>query len=364
MLPESGTDEQWEFARAFSKKLGEKGWYTATWPKEYGGLGFGPIESAVLYEEMSYHGVARADTVGMGVAHHLMQFGTEEQRKRFLPDIAACNVTWGEGYSEPEAGSDLASLRTLARRDGDEYVLDGSKIWQVGGPRLDWMYVFARTDQEAPPRRGLSYVLVDMKSPGVTIVPIPSLTGVVTFGQELFENVRVPAENLLGEEGAGWQTRGSVRSDGMVATGLDSPGKMRRHLERLVAECRQPSDGGGTLFDDPLVRRKLALCATSIEVAHTLLWRNAWLSSRGELTVTEGEASGIFNRETHQRLARTAVEILGLYGQLMPENERWAKLRGWFANSYMYTLASFLYGGSIEIHRNLLAQRGLGLPRA
>ena len=361
LLPESGTDEQWEFARALSRKLAEKGWRTATWPKEIGGLGWGPLEALVMYEEMSYHGVARVGFAGTGV---VVQFANDEQRKRFLPGMAAADVIWGEGYSEPEAGSDLAALRTVAVRDGDEYVINGTKIWQVGGPRLDWMFVFARTDTEAPPRRGLSYLLVDMNSPGITRVAVPSLTGVPTFGQEFFENVRVPASNLLGDEHAGWQMRGQGGGDGMVATGLDSPSKMRRHLEHLVAECRQAPGQEGKPYDDPLIRQKLAQAATEIELAYTLLCRNSWLASRRELTLKEGGALGIFQREVNQRLARSAVNILGLYGPLLAANERWVKLSGWFADSYLYTLAAGMYGGTTEIQRDLLAQRGLGLPRA
>ena len=298
----------------------------------------------------------------MLVASLLFKFGTEEQRERFLPDIAACNVIWGEGYSEPDAGADLASLRTTALRDGDNYVINGTKVWQGTGHRADWFFVYSRTNPDRPKHDGISYVLVDMRDPGVTVVPLENMAGQVTFAQEFFENVRTPADNLIGEEGTGWQQRRVARDPG-VHPHPDNPWRVQRHFEQIVQHCRQPANGGPRLFDDPLVRQKLARTAIEIELAKTLSWRDAWLDSREELTAREGEASGILIRFANQRAARTAVEILGLYGTLLPENDRWVPLRGWYALSYMFTVASTIYGGTVDIHRNLLAQRGLGLPR-
>ena len=362
IVSELGTDEEYEFTLAISKKLSERGWYTAAWPKEHGGLGFGPMQAQVLSSELGSHGVSLVNSIGMLVASLLMKFGSDEQRKRFLPDIAACNVIWGEGYSEPDAGSDLASLATTALRDGDHYVINGTKIWTGAGHRSQWMFVFSRTNLDRPKHESISYVLVDMQNQGVTVIPLENMAGQVTFAQEFFEDVRTPADNVIGEEGTGWQQR-RVAGNAGVNSGPDSPWRVQRHFEQLVEHCKQPANGGPRLFDDPLVRQKLARTAIEIELAQTLSWRNAWLASRKELTAREGEVTGVLNRFLNQGAARTAVEILGLHGTLLPENERWVPLRGWFADAYMFTVASTIYGGTVDIHRNLLAQRGLGLPR-
>jgi alkylation response protein AidB-like acyl-CoA dehydrogenase len=225
------------------------------------------------------------------------------------------------------------------------------------------MFVFSRTNPDQPKHHSISYVLVDMKEPGVTMIPLPNMAGQVTFAQEFFENVRTSVDNVIGEEGTGWQQR-RVAGNAGINPGPDSPWRVKRHFDQLVAHSKQPIHEGGseTLFDSPLVRQKLGRIATEIEVSNTLAWRNAWLKEREELTAREGESLGVFNRDLNQGTARKAVEILGLYGTLLPQNERWAPLRGWYADAYMFTVAATIYGGTIDIHRNLLAW-ALGLPR-
>lgn len=361
IVPEEETDAHFEFAVDFNKKLAERGWYTAWWPKEHGGLEFDPIEMRILDSELAYHGVGVLNAVGMQVASLLFAHGNEEQKQRFLPGIASCDVIWGEGYSEPDAGADLASLKTLALRDGDDYVVDGSKIWTGAGHRADWMFVFSRTNPDVPRHQGISFVLVDMQSPGVSVRPIENMAGIVNFAQEYFEGVRVPAENLVGEENTGWRQRPSVGTGGYGLT--DNPSKMRRHLERLVEHYHNGAQEGEPHDRRALRRQKIGKLATEIELANIFSWRNASLRTRGEMTIAAGESAGIFNGELNQRFAGTAVEILGLYGPLLPENDRWVQLRGWFGRAYMFTVASTIYGGTKDVHRNVLAHRGLGLPR-
>ena len=361
IVPEEETDVHFEFAVEFGKKLAKQGWYTAWWPQEYGGLGFDPVQMRILDGELAYHGVGVLNAVGMQIASLLLAYGNEEQKQRFLPGIASCDVIWGEGYSEPDAGADLASLRTVALRDGDDYVVDGSKIWTGAGHRAHWMFVFSRTNPEVPRHQGLSFVLVDMQTPGVTVRPIENMAGIVNFAQEYFEGVRVPAENLVGEENTGWRQRPAVGTGGFLLT--DNPSKMRRHLERLVEYLMEAPAAEERPAAAPLVRQKIGKLATEIEVANILAWRNASLRKRGEMTIVAGESAGIYYGELNQRFARTAVEILGLYGPLLPANERWVKLQGWFGHAYMFTVASTIYGGTKDVHRNVLAHRGLGLPR-
>ena len=362
IVSELGTDEEFEFTVQMAKKLGERGWYTAAWPKQYGGLEWDALQQEVLTTELAYHGVSLPNSIGQLVASLLFKFGNDEQRERFLPDIANCRIIWGEGYSEPDHGADLASLTTTAIREGDEYVINGTKIWTGAGHRSQWMFVYARTNPDRPKHHGISYVLTDLRQPGVTVVPLESISGQVAFAQEFFDNARTPVNNVIGEEGTGWQQR-RVAGNAGVQPGPDSPWKVQRHFEQLVEHCRRPANGGPTLFDNPLVRQRLARIATQVAVTQTYTWYVTYLRARGEVTMREGEALGIMHRYVNQDTARTAVEVLGLYGQLLPQNERWVPLRGWYAESYMFTVASTIYGGTVDIHRNLLAQRGLGLPR-
>ena len=361
--PEEGTEAEWEFGLDFSKKLAKRGWYTAGWPKEYGGMGFGPLESLILEEELGTHGVQPVNPIGMLVASLLMRYGSEELQQRHLLGIANCEVIWAEGYSEPNAGSDLASLQTVARREGDDYIVNGTKIWTGSAHRSQWMFIYARTDPSAPKHHGISYLLADMQTPGITVVPLENLAGVVTFNQEYFQDVRVPRANLLGEENEGWYMRRAGGAPRGASVGPDDPHRIRRHFEQLVAYCKEARDGSRPLIEKPTVRHKLAELAIEVQVARLRSYRGAALAARGEGTAAEAEGTGIFNRELHQRLARTGVEIMGLPGALLPEDARWAQLRGWFANAVMFTVASTIYGGTVEIHRMLLATVGLGLPR-
>ena len=367
MGPKRERRQEWEFALQLSKKLAKRGWYTAGWPKEHGGLDFGPMEMLVLEEELGYRGATPVNPIGMLTASLIMRYGSEEQQRRHLPGIANCEVIWAEGYSEPNAGSDLASLQTTARRQGDDYILNGSKTWTGCAHRSQWMFVFSRTDPSAPKHHGISYLFVDLKSPGITIVPLESLAGVVTFNQEYFQDVRVPRENLLGEENQGWYQRRAGGTGRALAVGQESPHKMRRHFDDLVDYCKEAQDGG-RLIKQPAVRNKLADLAIEMQVARLRAYRAASLAARGRAEGSarggaEFEGTGIFNRELNQRLARTGVGIMGLHGAVLPESQRWAKLRGWFTASYLFTVASTIYGGTVDIHKGQLANVGLGLPR-
>jgi alkylation response protein AidB-like acyl-CoA dehydrogenase len=223
------------------------------------------------------------------------------------------------------------------------------------------MFVYSRTDTEAPKHRGISYVLVDMESPGVSVTPLPNLANVITFAQEFFEDVHVPAENIIGEPNTGWQQRAGVvryHSD----LGSDSHAKHRRHIDDLIEYLRDDSNGSRSRDSDVLVRQRVARMVTDVEISNVLAWRNASLQTKGEMTLTAAESTGVYNRELTKRVAQIAIECLGLYGPLMPNDPR-AKLRGWYANAYQFSLAATIYGGTVDIHRNVLATRGLGMPR-
>jgi alkylation response protein AidB-like acyl-CoA dehydrogenase len=362
IVPEEGTDEEWEFGLEMTRKLSKRGWYTAHWPVEWGGSTLGPVELGILWEEIAYRGVLSANVIGQMMAQLFIQFGTEEQKREHLPAIATCENIWAEGYSEPDAGSDLASLRTTAIRDGDEYVVNGTKIWTGQAHRSNWMFIFARTDPNAPKHRGISYIISPIDAPGIKIIPIPTLAGTVCINQEFFEDVRVPIANVVGHENSGWQHRRELGGRGPGGTGPNEPAVARRHQEQLVAYCREKQPGHGRLADDPTVRHRLAELAIENQVLRWLHFRTLSERASGGRNAAAGEIVGIWRREHMQKTARLGVSILGLRGQLMPGSGEWAPMMSWFARQYLYSVPASIYGGTVEIHRDLVA-RALGMPR-
>lgn len=349
-------EEDPESLRAFNRRLAAKGWIAPGWPVEYGGLGLGPIEQLIFQEEMAY---ARAPdggrTPAVGYAGPtIMRFGNEEQKRRHLPAIARWEVVWCQGFSEPESGSDLASLRTTAVRDGDGWVLNGTKVWTSHGHYADWMYLLARTDPLAPKHRGISYFLLDLRSPGVTFRPLLNMAGRKGFGQFFFENVHLPASSLLGEENRGWYLATTTLD--LERTNIANAGGARRAVDDLVRFLRE----------HPAERRAhrltVASLAVEVEVARMLSYRVAGMHARGMVSNQEASALKLFLSELDQRIAATGLRLLGPFGQLLPGSP-WARLQGQFALTSLTTVARTIAGGTSEIQRNIIATRGLGLPR-
>ena len=362
-LPEWDPDkaEDWEAARAFEKKLVARGWLTMAWPKQYGGLEVSHMTQLIFRDEMAYAGAPIVDGQGISmVGPCVMVHGTDEQKERFLPPIAKGEVVWSQGFSEPNAGSDLASLQCRAVRDGDDYIVNGQKTWTTAATRSDWIHVLVRTDPDAPKHRGISYLLVDMKSPGITTQPTVNMTGFAGFHETYFEDVRVPVANLLGEENRGWYAAMTTLSFERSSIGFASGA--RRTLQELVQYCRETKRDGQPLIDDPRVRRKLASLAIEIEVARFISYNVAWLQGKGQVPIYESSAAKTYTTELRQRIANAGLQILGLYGQL-DESSKWAPLRGRIKYQYLWTVGETIYAGSNEIQRNIIAQRGLGLPR-
>jgi len=355
-------EQGWEFARDFARKLAQKGWVVPHWPKEYGGLGLDLWKQLIYREEMAYHR-APLGYVAMGTdwaGPTIIVYGTEEQKREHLPRIARAEVMWCQGFSEPNAGSDLANLQTRAVRDGDEYVVIGQKIWTSGAHRADWMILLARTDPEAPKHKGISYFLLDMKSPGITIRPLIDMMGNHAFNQVFFENVRVPAKNLLGEENRGWYmattTLNFERSSiGGVAASLAL-------LEELVRFVQDAPPELAYLCRQPRVRNRLADMAVEVQVGRMLSYNVVSIQAQGRVPTYEASIAKLYNTELGLRLARTGISILGLYGQLKPRS-KWVRLRGRFERQYLWMTGMVVGGGTSEIQRNLIAIRGLGLPR-
>ncbi|MGH2604282.1 MAG: acyl-CoA dehydrogenase family protein, partial [Dehalococcoidia bacterium] len=354
------TDEDaFQAAKKFNEELGKRGWIAPAWPKEYGGLGATVYEQMVFNEEFGYHGAPDTGTRGFGVGMigpTLIIHGNEEQKAEHLPRINSGEAIWCQGYSEPGAGSDLASLQTRAVLDGDDYVVNGQKIWTSGGHRANWMFMLARTDPDAPKHRGISFLLLDIKNtPGVEVRPLINMANRHHFNEVFFDNVRIPRRNLIGEENRGWYV-GMTLLD-FERSGIGATAGQRRTLEKLTAWLKgQP--------DWKLERNRLNLAELVIEnnVCKYLGYRIGDMQMKGQHPNYEASVIKVFQSELGQRIYRFGVNALGLPGQLMPE-QAGAPFGGEMPENYLTSVPSTIYSGSNEIQRNIIATRGLGLPR-
>ncbi|MDP3766973.1 MAG: acyl-CoA dehydrogenase family protein, partial [Dehalococcoidia bacterium] len=346
------SDEEYRIERVFEKKLAAQGWLTLAWPPEHGGRGATHVRQAIMKEECSYvrapiGGGPGGQATGL-VGPAIMAHGTEEQKRRFLPPIAAGDVYWCQGFSEPDAGSDLASVQTRAERAGDTYLLNGHKVWTSGAAYADWVHVLARTDPEAPKHKGISYLLVDMRSPGISCRPIPEMTGRSGFYETFFENVQVPIENLLGAENRGWYV--ATTTLGLERSGIVRVGAMVRAFDDLVGYLRAAP--AGRRPDDPQQTAvKLAGHRVELQIARLLAYRVASLQDQGQVPTYEASVSKMFATEAAQRLANTAVNVLGLPGTLTLGSRR-APIDGLPSFTYLLTVHWTISAGANEIQRN------------
>jgi len=359
---EAGTDEAWQFSRAFVKKLGRKGWIAFNWPKEYGGYGASIMEQVIYNEEMAYGRAPMVNLFGVNmIGPTLIVYGSEEQKKQHLSGITSGDVMWCQGYSEPGAGSDLASLQTRAVRDGDDYVINGQKIWTSAAHRADWIFLLARTDPDAPKHRGISMFLLEMKTPGISVRPLVNLAGQLGFNEVFFDNVRVPAKNMVGEENRGWYI-GATLLD-FERSNISGAAAARRSLEELIDYCRETGTGRGSAGRRDLERNSIADRWVEIEVGRYISYRVASIQAQGKIPNYEASVAKLYHSELGQRIAQTGVRVMGLHGQVLPESKKWARLAGRFAMAYMTSLGTTIAAGTSEIQRNIIATRGLGLPR-
>ncbi|MBI50700.1 MAG: acyl-CoA dehydrogenase [Dehalococcoidia bacterium] len=346
--------------RQFKKQLGEKGWLTMAWPEEYGGQSASHMRQVVFNEEMAYRGIPAGDAGIRMVGPILMLYGTEEQKKEFLPKIAGAEINWSQGYSEPDSGSDLASLQTRAVEDGDDFVVTGSKIWNSAHADSDWMFMLARTDPDAPKHRGISFLLTELDgTEGVTVEKIPMMwdayRGLVTF-----DNVRVPKKNLVGEQDRGWYV-GAALLD-FERSGVDRPARAKRVLEDLVEFCKENKKNGRLLADNPVIKNELSQLAVQIEAVRLMCYNVAWMQSQDMIPNKEASITKAYGTEMLNRLYGLGVKIMGPFGQLDP-GSKWAPLSGRIENAYLRSFGGMVAAGTSEIQRNVIATRGLGLPR-
>jgi len=355
---ELGAMEQGDFARQFQRKLAQRSWLALPWPKEYGGLGATVMQQVIFNEEMAFTGAPTGFNMGVAwVGPSLMIYGTEEQKKRFLPAITGLEHIWCTLYSEPGSGSDLASLQTRAVRDGDEWVINGQKIWTSGAHRSNWGWLAARTDPEAPKHKGISMFLVPMDSPGITIQPLVNMAGQHGFNEVFFEDVRIPADYLVGQENQGWYQL-AVALD-FERSSIAGSARARRLLVELMRFATEERSFVGA---KPEIRHRLAEVSIEIDIAKYLSYRVASLQQAGKIPNYEATIAKLYSSELGQRLSRTGIDLLGMHGQLHPKSKH-ARLKGMMERYYLMSVAETIAGGTSEVMRSVVAIRGLGLPR-
>ena len=358
------------------KRLHDKGWIAPDWPVEYGGTGWSHAQKYIFDMEMALAGAPSTSNMGLKMcAPVVMAFGTPEQKAQHLPKILSTDVWWCQGYSEPGAGSDLASLSLKAERDGDDYVLNGSKMWTTYAQWADWMFCLVRTSSEDIRQKGISFLLLDMKTPGITIVPLPTLDGPPEGDQEInqvfFENVRVPASNRIGEEGQGWTYAKYLlqfERGNPYAAGLTNQLNKVRQIASL-----EPSDGGGRMIDDPDFRRKLMEMQIKVDVLNATELRMFAARTTGEAMGAASSMLKLEGSQAQQAVTELALEAAGLYARPFVR-DTWAEIRGErneprAGPDYAATLAPMyfnyrktsIYAGSNEIQHNIMAKMVLGL---
>lgn len=358
--PEFCEDEdRWSFAFEFTKRLGAKGWIGLTWPEEYGGLARSPTEKFILLEELGRREAPFINMIGWGLAAGtLLVGGTHEQKLRFLPPIGRMETFWAEGLSEPEAGSDLASLRTTAVRDGDGWKINGDKTYTTWGSRADVLYVAARTDPSAPSHRGISIFCVGTDLPGVSISPLWNIAG-GRQNQFHFDDVRVAGDMLIGETNKAWRYL-------MAAFYSSGPtylphAQYERKVTLLNAYCQETRRNGRFLVDDPVVRLQLGELGTIVEVERVLAYARLSAVESGDTTSWDGTLQAVVTKENRLRFAEITNEILGSFAQLSV-SEPLAAADGEVAEWYLRSFGNHA-GGTSQVKRMQLATRGLGLPR-
>ena len=354
-------EDDWDLNIVIRKKMAEKGWLTMHWPEEYGGQAASPVKSAIYNEEIAYMRAPGRDIFGVRMlGPTLMIHGSEEQKKTHLPSVANGDIQWCQGYSEPESGSDLASLSTRAVRDGDEFVINGGKVWTTMAHRADWIMLLTRTDPDAPKHRGISFVLVDMKSPGVPVRPIINMAGGHEFNQVTFDDVRVPRANVVGDEDRGWYV--AVTLLDFERSGIDYSAAARRMLDDVREFATETKRNGQPLIEIPWVRSLMADRYIDCEVARLMAYNVAYMQSQDLIPTKEASMSKVFGSETVQRVTEASLDILGQYGTLGRE-DKWAPLKGRVQEHWMNAFAGTIAAGTSEVQRNIIAGRGLGLPR-
>jgi len=371
-LPNSGligrqegrVDQSWlGRSKAWQRKLYDAGYVALAWPREYGGQAMDPVQQAIVNDEMVR---ARAPFLigGQGIGMFgptLIAFGSEEQKRRYLPKVLTGEEIWCQGYSEPGAGSDLASLRTRAETVGDEFVVNGQKVWTSAAQWADMMFCLVRTDPDAPKHRGISYILIDMHSPGVTVRPLVQMTGDHGFNEVFFDNVRVPRKNLVGKLNEGWIVANATlfHERNMLGSAAGS----QQIFNRLLALARSIKRNRRSLADDPVFRQRLAELEIRVTAMRFHSYRQLSDQVHGRNPGIESMINKLVGTELNHELATAAMELMGNYSMLARGDE-YAMDNAYWPYEWMFSLGLVIGGGTSHIQKNIIAERGLKMPKS
>jgi alkylation response protein AidB-like acyl-CoA dehydrogenase len=352
-------EECWDYHRMCAREFGKRGYLALSWPAEYGGTG-DMMDKVLFAEACGYYGVPGVDEFGVAMlAPTLLAAASDEVKRKFLPGIAAGEVMWCELWSEPNAGSDLAALTTNAIRNGDEYIVNGQKTWNTGAHKADWAFGVYRSDPQAKKHQNLTFMLCDMKSPGITVKGIPYMDGTHVYNEVYLDDVRIPANQVVGKEGGGWAVVNVLA--GFERSNMAMVYALVRVLEYLVEYCNEIKRNGVPLSKDPIVRSRVAGLACDLEAVRTLAYRIADQQNRNEMGLMDAASVKVFSSELMERIAHVATDIMGPFGQV--SHSRWARLSGIMESLYQACFVPIVSMGTNEIQRNIIAWYGLGLPR-
>ena len=358
-----GSDEAKKGAKEWAEALAENGWSAPHWPKEYGGGGLSSMEQFIFKQELALHGAPLVG--GSGVAMlgpTLIHHGTEEQKREFLPKTLNGDILWAQGYSEPGAGSDLASLQTRAVKDGDNYVVNGQKIWTSQGHKATWFFMLVRTDPEAPKHRGITFVLADTRENGVEVRPLISGGWQHATNESFYTDVKIPVSRRVGEENRGWYV-GMTLLD-YERSNITGAVELKKEIEGLIKflgtdEGKQKS----TVADRESVKGKIVDRYIEAEVLNNFALRIISLQAADQIPNYEASTSKIFYTTLLQQLQQTGIKAFGLYAQIWDSLSAWAPMNARFTQNSVHSISRTIAGGTNEIQRNIIATRGLGLPR-
>src|SRR5262245_15698646 len=351
-------------ATTFRLKAIERGYLYRHVPRRYGGSEQppDPLKATIIHEEFR-RAKAPYEVVGQGpsmLVPTLLEHGTEAQKEKFIRATLLGDIRWCQGYSEPGAGSDLASLRTRAVLDGDTWVVNGQKIWTSSAREADWMFALVRTEPDAPKHDGISYLLIDMKTPGLDVRPLRQMTGDADFNEVFFDNVRVPAANLVGPRGKGWiVSRSTLKHERAL---IGNAHLTRRTFDGLVMVAQALEVHGRPAIQDPVVRNRLVELEARLLANEYQGYRLLTMSARGEDQGLAGMVMKLSSTQLGYDIAKAAMDVVGDRGLLAP-GEPNAPAMGMFGVAYMWSLGVLIAGGAANIQRNIIAERGLGLPR-
>jgi alkylation response protein AidB-like acyl-CoA dehydrogenase len=351
----------WDARIRWHRKLNEGGWMAVSWPKEYGGRGVNILQNIIDHDELERAGT-EAPFTGFGIpllGPTLIHWGTAEQKRRFLPKILTAEEIWCQGYSEPNAGSDLAGLQTRAIEDGDDFIVNGSKIWTSAAHHADWIFLLVRTDAEAPKHKGISYLLVDMKTPGVTVRPLVQMTGARGFNQVFFEDVRVPRQNLVGQKNQGWQVALTTL---MFERSTGHDRGISNQISELVQLAKRLPRDGATAWECSGVRQKIARFALDAAAIKYTGYRQLTRQLKGLPPGPEGSMLKLCSTELALSLAAFALELLGPYGQFEADAP-FAVDAGKWSQRMLAARGPTIYAGTNQVQHNIIGERVLGLPK-